>query len=546
MHEWVSRPTPAAKERVDPGRRSALRVGKATDPAEREADRVADTVVRSLGEQRDGSADALMSPATTRIQRSSQPTIRRSVYLFNEDDSIYKDTEHDNLELAFIQKLGSNSIFIEYGAIERVRKTGAFKGVVLKYLPARPKAKIVKPEDALGVSSSGISKAAVKDKAEKRRARNKAKAEADELSGADRSADIRGDVIAAVRDQTPDGKELVEALGKVYVYDREDGEFAIADIDLKFLAVIISDALFRGPSQMRTGGGSRLPAAMGFLWVQGADNLNREQILQVIGVPANELDKYKRGRRAPRGLGDLRGEGHGGRRDQQLPVHEPQRQDPRDLHVGRRDGAREQQPDPGRRHRLLGRQRLPRRQPRIGQGPEDPSRVRDARTRHRRQRMDRRHRPERPRPRRRADGGDGGRNALGAAAYGNVFLGRTYDLAQNWEWLHIRGAQLGGVTNGTNLVAGLYVTNSAMIPFEAMIERWARADPTKFEARFLAHGINGAFCTRIELRIRANGHSQLGNIPESVLASFDPVSGKVVDKLAGEFMKRAIDQRVRA
>ena len=140
----------------------------------------------------------------------------------------------------------------------------------------------------------------------------------------------------------------------------------------------------------------------------------------------------------------------------------------------------------------------------------------------------------------------GGWNALGAAAYGNVFLGQRYDLTQNWEWLHIRGAQLGGVTNGTNLVAGLYVTNSAMIPFEAMIERWARADPTRFEARFLARGISGAFCHRIELQIRANGHGQLGDLPESVLASFDPVSGRVVDRLAGEFMKPAIDQRVRA
>jgi hypothetical protein len=517
-----------------------------TDPAEREADRVADAVVRSLGERRDGTADGLMSPATTRIHRSSPPAIRRSVYLFNEDDSIYKDTEYDTLELAFVQKLGSNSIFIEYGAIERVRKTGAFQGVVLKYLPARPKAKIVKPEDALGASSSGISKAAVREKAKKSRAKNKAKAEAEELSGADRSADIRGEVITAVKDQTPDGKELVEALGKVFVYDREDGEFAIADVDLKFLSVIISDALFRGPSQMRTGGGSRLPAAMGFLWVQGADNLDREQILQVIGVPANEIEKYRRV-----------GVKHVDWATYQVKLGQ----------VGGSNSYEFTSPD-GRIRAIY--------TSAVETARGSNSRIQVAGTAYtvdndflavspasdKGQRIQAAYGTLGPAT---ADSGwiagtglnardrgvgqtaaMGGWNALGAAAYGNVFLGHHHDLAQNWEWLHIRGAQLGGVTNGTNLVAGLYVTNSAMIPFEAMIERWARADPTKFEARFIARGINGAFCHRIEVQIRANGHSQLGNLPESVLASFDPVSGKVVDKLAGEFMKRAIDQRVRA
>ena len=34
-------------------------------------------------------------------------------------------------------------------------------------------------------------------------------------------------------------------------------------------------------------------------------------------------------------------------------------------------------------------------------------------------------------------------NALGAAAYANRFLNKRHDLNQNWEWLHIRGAQVG-------------------------------------------------------------------------------------------------------
>ena len=46
-------------------------------------------------------------------------------------------------------------------------------------------------------------------------------------------------------------------------------------------------------------------------------------------------------------------------------------------------------------------------------------------------------------------------NALGAAAYGNKFLGRRYDLTQSWEWLHVRGAQIGGATTAGNLVPGV-------------------------------------------------------------------------------------------
>ena len=39
----------------------------------------------------------------------------------------------------------------------------------------------------------------------------------------------------------------------------------------------------------------------------------------------------------------------------------------------------------------------------------------------------------------------------------------------DWEWLHIRGARLGGVTGPTNLVAGTSQANSHMIPYEHQI-----------------------------------------------------------------------------
>jgi hypothetical protein len=36
-----------------------------------------------------------------------------------------------------------------------------------------------------------------------------------------------------------------------------------------------------------------------------------------------------------------------------------------------------------------------------------------------------------------------------------------------WEWLHLRGAGLGGATDGTNLVLGTYDANTQMIPYES-------------------------------------------------------------------------------
>jgi len=46
---------------------------------------------------------------------------------------------------------------------------------------------------------------------------------------------------------------------------------------------------------------------------------------------------------------------------------------------------------------------------------------------------------------------------------------------QRWEWLHIRGAGLGGSTDSTNLVAGVRDANTHMIPFESNIRSLATA-----------------------------------------------------------------------
>lgn len=137
-----------------------------------------------------------------------------------------------------------------------------------------------------------------------------------------------------------------------------------------------------------------------------------------------------------------------------------------------------------------------------------------------------------------------GWNALGVVAYAKRFLGAPYELEQNWEWLHVQGAQIGGSTDATNLVAGTYVTNSAMIPYEDMIAKWARTDAHRFWARFevVPGGTLGPlFPDRIRLSVKTDNHRDLGTLPGLVLAEFDPLHGRIVDRLAGEIMKRNVD-----
>ncbi len=65
-------------------------------------------------------------------------------------------------------------------------------------------------------------------------------------------------------------------------------------------------------------------------------------------------------------------------------------------------------------------------------------------------------------------------NATGYAYLANVPGWQT----QRWEWLHIRGAGLGGATDSTNLVAGTRDANTHMIPFESNIRTLATAVST--------------------------------------------------------------------
>jgi len=71
-------------------------------------------------------------------------------------------------------------------------------------------------------------------------------------------------------------------------------------------------------------------------------------------------------------------------------------------------------------------------------------------------------------------------------------LGRVGN--QRWEWLHIRGAGLGGKTDSTNLVAGARDANTHMIPFESNIRHLGTAvknHPTKYSRLRVVWSVSG-------------------------------------------------------
>ncbi len=140
-------------------------------------------------------------------------------------------------------------------------------------------------------------------------------------------------------------------------------------------------------------------------------------------------------------------------------------------------------------------------------------------------------------------------NALGAAAYANRFHNQNFDLRQNWEWLHVRGAQIGGKTDNSNLVSGLYAVNSRMIPYENKIKAWDQKDPGKLKARFYTEGEKrGPFAEKIVIDVATSAaHAALGQVPDNdpIRFSFYTLTGKVVDKLTGQIEAYKLDKLVK-
>jgi hypothetical protein len=134
-------------------------------------------------------------------------------------------------------------------------------------------------------------------------------------------------------------------------------------------------------------------------------------------------------------------------------------------------------------------------------------------------------------------------SALGAAAFHNAFRvgnGGAVPLDQNWEWLHIRGAQIGGETEQGNLLAGTFVANSQMIPFESQIQRWHQGNHGRIFARFTATVRDRILAQSIKIEIAAQDHPALGTIPQDapLTIEFFPLDGVVIDKLTGKIQQK--------
>lgn len=113
---------------------------------------------------------------------------------------------------------------------------------------------------------------------------------------------------------------------------------------------------------------------------------------------------------------------------------------------------------------------------------------------------------------------------------------------QRWEWLHIRGAGLGGATNSTNLVAGTRDANTHMIPFESNIRHLGTAvktHPNKYSRLQVTWSVSGyiaryAYSTiKIEWNLfRKNGTKQAtGSVSFDPLDTSNNISKNEVDKI---------------
>jgi hypothetical protein len=312
--------------------------------------------------------------------------------------------------------------------------------------------------------------------------------------------------------EDPDGNLCETAMGPADVY-----------------AFKLAQAIVHGPRHWNTGGGSRLPPARGCIYANG---LKLADVLGRLGVSSAEFGKKFKNVR----FVELENFPY----IQQLLTAQDTRANvvvyddffyASDVVVTRAKSSRFQAAGQYYDERFSS----------VGAGSEDERRLKSS--------LDSLKAPVRSdwavtfSPRDRGDGQTkamGGWNALGAAAFANRIYGSGLSLDKNWEWLHVRGAQIGGATQAGNLVPGLFVTNSAMIPYEKQIAVWAQRGAGLVWARFDAAGGRGVFATKIVIQIGSKDHPELGTIKsdDPLEVVFDPLRGAVVDKMMGRIHQR--------
>lgn len=104
----------------------------------------------------------------------------------------------------------------------------------------------------------------------------------------------------------------------------------------------------------------------------------------------------------------------------------------------------------------------------------------------------------------------GGWSANAAIVASNILDNNRYNESLAWEWLHIRGAGIGGPTIPGNLTPGTYSANSEMIPIENKIKNTWNKPGISVNIEFEPQGVNGVFAKSIEMTIgiKPNGGSK--------------------------------------
>lgn len=120
----------------------------------------------------------------------------------------------------------------------------------------------------------------------------------------------------------------------------------------------------------------------------------------------------------------------------------------------------------------------------------------------------------------------------------------AYALAHNlpnsestdWEWLHLRGARLGGATNSTNLVVGTFSANSMMMPFENRVLQLSKLASRNHPliVKWSAQMIRPRIALSIQIAVRAPNGLVAGNQyyrpGRGFTRTFDPIKATVFDR----------------
>lgn len=134
-------------------------------------------------------------------------------------------------------------------------------------------------------------------------------------------------------------------------------------------------------------------------------------------------------------------------------------------------------------------------------------------------------------------------SANAAVVVSNIVDGTAYNEALAWEWLHLRGAGLGGTTAAGNLTPGTFSANSEMIPIENKIKTLkSNPDVAKLELDVEPKNVSGVFAKQIDMTVRANYKGILSE--QSGTWTIDPFTGTVFDKIHEKKLKADLEGKI--